>query len=179
MNNQHYTIKAMICSIIIWEFLTMECICYAEVYTNEISINCINNKRDATWREFGGVLGTVSIISKGIREPEVQWLITDWRSREQDIQVIAKCSQSNETINLWPPGTTLTCSDGNSVLVSFMTPNDSDPRRYVFVADVILQMDKDTDQLQVVQRVNPSGLTTLLWRSIYSFFGQSSIGISP
>ncbi len=143
--------------------------CYAGFVTTitEISVKCSPSQEEAMPQAYVGAPHTyLSLTTKGIKVDEIEELITpkNWDWDSNDALVIARCTVSDGVTNAggmfsyigrnWKTPITLECARGEGIEIVMYKPNDSDPNKYQYVADLI------SDRLVRSKKTQPSSLAS-------------------
>ncbi|EKD45260.1 MAG: hypothetical protein ACD_69C00362G0002 [uncultured bacterium] len=126
--------------------------CYAKIITKtqEISIGCSPTPEEAQPQIYPGASNTyLKLVTKGImvRTGERYELIKDWDWQNGDILVVARCitpeghsvnaksmfPDSEQHLTTFP---TLDCEMGESISVLMDKPNNPNPDKYQYIADL-------------------------------------------
>jgi hypothetical protein len=152
VNMMHYirilSIACILCAIIMNN-------CYATRKTTivEISVSCSPTPEEAQSRIYPGAPNTwLSLTTKGIKVEGQDELIKDSFFQNTNILVLAKCTEpdgfvtagsnmfiySEQNPTIIPPMPALHCKRGQGLEVIMSKPNNSNPNKYKYIANLTI-----------------------------------------
>jgi hypothetical protein len=134
------------------------CVCYAEITTVEIYVDCNENPDIFKIYNYHGSSDTqLSLITKGVRVAEIEELVVDWdefKSQQSELDlsdpsIIAECvpyvggeqlfdAYGSAYKTMWPPNNALVCKKGEGISVAMHAPNSADTKKYRYVATLVI-----------------------------------------
>lgn len=152
-------------------------VCYADVTTEPVVIQCCKTTGAVPIHKFPGIPNTkLSLTTEGLSILGVRELFTDLSVikhqltpqtegiRESDVVVIAECltyrngieieDSINTYKNMWPPGSVLACNKGDGLEVTMVSPNDENPEKYRYVATLTREKDDEVSYVPSIKIVS-------------------------
>lgn len=137
--------------------------CYAQRQVIPLTLKCKPSIQEADWKRLkADPNATYSLTTQGLEVAGQERLLTDRREIEtyilggtDTVFIQAECtpSQGGRPMDMFPnrvsaAGITLTCQKGQGLAIMFGSPNDPDPKKYVYHAQVTV--DRDDPPVQPV-----------------------------